>query len=69
MTDGPRRSIALHMQPAANQYQQVYREDGTLARHENDYLTQDEAGRPNYADPTYCPLLGRYSEAVALLGA
>ncbi len=67
LTDGPRRSIALHMQPASNQYRQAYRDDGTMARHENDYLTQDEAGRPNYANTTYCPVLGRYAEATSLL--
>ncbi len=63
-TQQPRRSIAFHMQPAANSYTAVY--DGAqLVAHPNDQLTRGTDGKPNYADPTYCPLLGRVEHARA----
>ena len=61
-TQNPRRSIALHLQPASNQYREIY-DNGQLVSHPNDGLTADMQGHPNYADPTYCPVVGRIGEA------
>lgn len=58
-TSAPRRSIALHMQPASNQYVERYNDNGTLCAHPNDELTRAADGRPHYDDPVYCPLVGR----------
>ncbi len=64
-TQQPRRSIALHLQPASNEYRAVYDGD-QLVSHPNDALTRDEQDRPNYADATYCPLIGQIERARAL---
>jgi len=61
-TQNPRRSIALHLQPASNQYREIYDND-QLVSHPNDGLTADKQGHPNYADPTYCPVVGRIGDA------
>ena len=61
-TQSPRRSIALHLQPASNRYRAIYDND-QLVSHPNDGLTADPQGHPNYADPTYCPVVGRIREA------
>ena len=61
-TQSPRRSIALHLQPASNQYRTIY-DKGQLVSHPNDGLTADSQGHPNYADQIYCPVVGRIREA------
>ncbi len=61
-TQSPRRSIALHLQPASNRYRAIYDND-QLVSHPNDRLTADSQGHPNYADPIYCPVVGRIRDA------
>ena len=58
LTDRPRRAIALHLQPAANRYVERRTASGELLHHSNDDLTRRADGRPDYADPTYCPRIG-----------
>lgn len=54
----PRRSIAVHLQDAANRYQVYRHPNGDLARHANDDLVRkDENGLPDYTDPNICPTL------------
>jgi ectoine hydroxylase-related dioxygenase (phytanoyl-CoA dioxygenase family) len=57
-TDAPRRSIALHLQPASNQYLERHHENGSLYSHPNDELTRGADGRPHYDDPVFCPVVG-----------
>lgn len=49
-SDGPRRSVAIHMQPADNHHVGV-------SYHRNDDLVRRVDGRPDYADPRICPVL------------
>jgi ectoine hydroxylase-related dioxygenase (phytanoyl-CoA dioxygenase family) len=65
LTPSPRRSLALHLQPASNRYRRYYF-NGRLWRHPNDDLTCKPDGQPDYADPTYCPVVGRYGEVAGL---
>jgi hypothetical protein len=65
LTQAPRRSLALHLQPASNTYRQVY-DDGHLTAHPNDDLTRGQDNLPNYTDPTYCPAIGQIDQARAL---
>jgi len=65
LTDRPRRSLALHLQPASNAYRQVLVGDH-LATHPNDDLTRGPDDLPNYADPTYCPTLSQIDHVKAL---
>jgi ectoine hydroxylase-related dioxygenase (phytanoyl-CoA dioxygenase family) len=64
---GPRRSIALHMQPASNRYSRRYI-NGNLCAHSNDTLTAGAEGYPDYADAVFCPVLGRVDAAKKALG-
>lgn len=59
LTAQPRRSIAVHLQDKANHYRRFHYPDGTLAGHENDNLTKDKQGRPDYGNPQVCPVLFR----------
>lgn len=63
LTDAPRRSMALHLQPVSNRYVERRREDGTLHAHPNDELTRGPDGKPHYDDPTFCPVVGRVADA------
>ena len=56
-TKEPRRSIALHLQPASNKYKKTYNGD-KLASHPNDEMTRRPSGKPDYSDPVYCPVIG-----------
>ena len=58
----PRRSIALHLQPASNEYIETYNGD-ELASHPNDELTRQSNGKPNYSDPVYCPIVGNIKKS------
>ena len=60
LTDAPRRSIALHLQPISNSYRAIGR-NGQPVAHPNDDLTRGNDGRPSYADPTYCPVVGQFA--------
>jgi ectoine hydroxylase-related dioxygenase (phytanoyl-CoA dioxygenase family) len=52
---GPRRSLAIHLQPDDNRYRR--HPDGTPARHPNDDLVHSAGGVPDYTDPRVCPRL------------
>jgi ectoine hydroxylase-related dioxygenase (phytanoyl-CoA dioxygenase family) len=54
---GPRRSLAIHLQPGDNRHR-----PGT-AGHGNDRLVRLRDGVPDYADPEVCPQLWPYSPA------
>ncbi len=57
-SDRPRRAISLHLQDGANAYRPFHRSDGSLVQYNHDVLVRRTAdGRPDYADPTYCPLI------------
>ncbi len=54
----PRRAISLHLQDGANAYREFRLSNGGLAGYNHDSLVRRTAdGRPDYADPTYCPTL------------
>jgi ectoine hydroxylase-related dioxygenase (phytanoyl-CoA dioxygenase family) len=53
----PRRSIAIHMQDETNRWQEYRLGDGSLAMHWNDRLCPKVDGKPDYTDPTVCPVL------------
>jgi ectoine hydroxylase-related dioxygenase (phytanoyl-CoA dioxygenase family) len=55
----PRRAIAVHLQDEANHYREYVREDGQLARHNNNALCRQADGVPDYTDPAICPVLYR----------
>jgi ectoine hydroxylase-related dioxygenase (phytanoyl-CoA dioxygenase family) len=54
---GPRRSLAIHLQPGTNAWRRHPTPDGGPARHGNDLLVRTVDGFPDYADPRICPLL------------
>lgn len=53
----PRRSIAVHLQDAANHWQEYHYPDGRLATHDDDTLVRRRDGHPDYTDPAVCPTL------------
>jgi phytanoyl-CoA dioxygenase PhyH len=56
----PRRAVSLHMQDGANTFREFPLSDGTHAFYNHDSLVRRTAdGRPDYADPDYCPTLWR----------
>lgn len=56
----PRRAISLHLQDGANSFREFRLSDGQLAGYNHDVLVRRTAdGRPDYADPEYCPTLWR----------
>ena len=52
----PRRSMAIHLQPADNRHRAVG-DDGEPTYHRNDELVRRVDGVPDYTDPRICPLL------------
>jgi ectoine hydroxylase-related dioxygenase (phytanoyl-CoA dioxygenase family) len=52
----PRRSMAIHLQPADNGYRPVG-DDGLPTYHRNDELVRRADGVPDYTDPRICPVL------------
>ncbi|HEY7597674.1 MAG TPA: phytanoyl-CoA dioxygenase family protein [Actinophytocola sp.] len=59
-SDRPRRAVSLHLQDGANAYREFPLSDGTFAFYNHDSLVrQTPDGRPDYADPDYCPTLWR----------
>jgi hypothetical protein len=57
-SDRPRRAISLHLQDGANEYREFTLSDGSVVTYNHDVLVRTTAdGRPDYADPTYCPVL------------
>jgi hypothetical protein len=59
----PRRSMAIHLQTAANRYRRVLDPDGQVLYHRNDDLCRRVGGAPDYTDPRLCPVL--WQEPVA----
>ncbi|HEY2671542.1 MAG TPA: phytanoyl-CoA dioxygenase family protein [Rugosimonospora sp.] len=53
----PRRSLAIHLQPAGNRWRRHVTATGEPARHGNDRLVHVVDGTPDYADPRICPTL------------
>ncbi len=52
----PRRSMAIHLQPADNRHRPVG-DDGQPTYHRNDELVRRADGAPDYTDPRICPVL------------
>ncbi len=56
--DRPRRAISLHLQDGANEYRRFALSDGSAVAYNHDVLVRRlPDGRPDYADPEYCPVL------------
>ncbi|MFD5749840.1 phytanoyl-CoA dioxygenase family protein [Streptomyces sp. NPDC127033] len=61
-SDRPRRAISFHLQDGENRYRPFTRSDGSEVHYNHDVLVRRDAqGRPDYADPRYCPVLWRSS--------
>ena len=59
-SDRPRRAVSLHMQDGDNEYRPYVRPSGEPVVYNHDVLVRrTEDGRPDYADPVYCPVLWR----------
>jgi hypothetical protein len=58
VSDRPRRAISLHLQDGENEYREYRLSDGTPAAYNHDILVRRTPdGRPDYADPVYCPTI------------
>ncbi|MEU4119562.1 phytanoyl-CoA dioxygenase family protein [Kitasatospora sp. NPDC028055] len=56
----PRRAVSLHLQDGANEYRHRVRPDGGPVVYNHDVLVRRTAdGRPDYADPAFCPTVWR----------
>ncbi|CAG7641311.1 phytanoyl-CoA dioxygenase family protein [Actinacidiphila bryophytorum] len=56
----PRRAVSFHLQDGGNEYRAFALSDGTQAAYNHDVLVRRlPDGRPDYADPAYCPVLWR----------
>ncbi|MFI0897414.1 phytanoyl-CoA dioxygenase family protein [Streptomyces sp. NPDC020983] len=56
----PRRAVSLHLQDGGNEYRRFPLEGGGEAVYNHDVLVRRlPDGRPDYADPVYCPVLWR----------
>jgi ectoine hydroxylase-related dioxygenase (phytanoyl-CoA dioxygenase family) len=56
----PRRAISLHLQDGDNAYRVFQLADGSTAAYNHDVLVRRTAdGRPDYADPEFCPTIWR----------
>jgi ectoine hydroxylase-related dioxygenase (phytanoyl-CoA dioxygenase family) len=59
-SDRPRRAISFHLQDGENAYREFPLSDGGIVQYNHDFLVRRTAdGRPDYADPEYCPVLWR----------
>ena len=57
-SDRPRRAVSLHLQDGDNAYREFPLSDGSLALYNHDSLVRRTPhGRPDYADPEFCPVL------------
>jgi hypothetical protein len=60
LSDQPRRAISLHLQDGANEYREFRLSAGTPVAYNHDSLVRRTPdGRPDYADPAYCPVIWR----------
>jgi hypothetical protein len=58
MSAFPRRAVSLHLQDGENRYRPFPRPDGSPVVYNHDVLVRRTAdGRPDYADPDYCPTI------------
>jgi hypothetical protein len=58
LADRPRRAISLHLQDGDNEYRAWRRPDGSPVVYNHDVLVRRTAdGRPDYADPEFCPVI------------
>ncbi|MFJ5231388.1 phytanoyl-CoA dioxygenase family protein [Kitasatospora sp. NPDC088391] len=56
----PRRAVSFHLQDGANAYRRFPLADGSPAVYNHDVLVRRlPDGRPDYADPEFCPVLWR----------
>jgi ectoine hydroxylase-related dioxygenase (phytanoyl-CoA dioxygenase family) len=56
----PRRAISFHLQDGANEYRPFRLSNGDVVTYNHDVLVRRLAdGRPDYADPQFCPVLWR----------
>jgi ectoine hydroxylase-related dioxygenase (phytanoyl-CoA dioxygenase family) len=56
----PRRAISFHLQPGSNEYREYRLTTGDVVTYNHDVLVRrTEDGRPDYADPEFCPVLWR----------
>jgi ectoine hydroxylase-related dioxygenase (phytanoyl-CoA dioxygenase family) len=61
-SDRPRRAISFHLQDGANEYRAYQLSTGDIVQYNHDALVRRTSdGRPDYADPAYCPVLWRSS--------
>lgn len=59
-SDRPRRAISLHLQDGANTYREFTLSDGSRVAYNHDVVVRRTAdGRPDYADPDFCPIIWR----------
>lgn len=57
-SDRPRRAISLHLQDGENAYRPYELSDGSVVSYNHDFLVRKTPdGRPDYADPEYCPVI------------
>ena len=57
-SDRPRRAISFHLQDGENEYRAYPLSDGSVVEYNHDALVRRTPdGRPDYADPEYCPVL------------
>jgi hypothetical protein len=62
-SDRPRRAVSLHLQDGANEYRPYALSNGDLVAYNHDTLVRHTAdGRPDYADPAYCPVIWRSTQ-------
>ena len=58
LAEYPRRAISLHLQPGDNHWVESYNADGDLNSYNHDFVVaKDSHGRPDYADPEFCPTI------------
>ncbi|MEU6077688.1 phytanoyl-CoA dioxygenase family protein [Micromonospora sp. NPDC047074] len=61
VSDRPRQAISLHLQDGDNAWREYRLSDGSLAAYNHDVLVRrTHDGRPDYADPEYCPVIWRH---------
>jgi len=54
----PRRAVSLHLQDGANEWREYRLSGGTVAAYNHDVLVRKTPdGRPDYADPEFCPVI------------
>ena len=58
LSPNPRRALSLHLQDGANEYREFHLSDGTKVAYNHDVLVRTTPdGRPDYADPAFCPVI------------